>query len=87
MVSVSRLSQPSPDDGLPITIYDVIELSFVFNDNMYYPWVIEGFRMLNEQEIQALPPYFYEYFEGCPCPRCALRTTTGPGVVGGLMNA
>lgn len=86
MKSVSRLSRPCPKGLLPITIYDVIEVSYIFDDNMYYPWTVEGLRVLKEQEIQSLPPYFYEYFEGCPCPRCTVRATTGTGsgVVGGL---
>ena len=74
MKSISRLSQPCVVGTLPIANNAVGEISYKFDDNMYFPWVVEGLRVLGAKEIESLPPLFYEYYEGCPCPRCHKKT-------------
>jgi hypothetical protein len=70
MKSISRLSQPCVDGSLPFADNAVAEIVYRFDDNMYFPWVVEGFRVLGDKEIEGLPPFFYEKYEGCSCPRC-----------------
>lgn len=74
MKSISRLSRPLGDGDLPFGENRVTEITYRFDDNMYFPWVVEGFRILGDTEIEKLPPFFYEYFEGCSCPRCLEKT-------------
>lgn len=70
MKSISRLGQPCVDGQLPFESNAVAEIVYKFDDNMYFPWVVENIRILKEDEIANLPPFFYEYYEGCSCPRC-----------------
>ena len=35
---------------------------------MYYPWVVEHFRVLGQKEIEAYAPaFFYEFYGGSSC--------------------
>lgn len=79
--TISRLTQPHAGEAaIPIHSHDIFELTYRFNDAMFYPWVVEELRVLEKDEIANLPPYFYEYFQGCSCPRClshGAASTTG----------
>jgi hypothetical protein len=80
MKSTSRLSSCASGRSsvpLPIRTDDVMEITYQFDDTKYFPWVVQECRMLGRNEIEhALPPYFYQYFEGCTCPRCLSKSAT-----------
>ena len=66
LASISTIQLPSLAANCPVPSDAVVEITYKFNDNMYYPWVVEHFRVLEQEEIQAYSPAFsYEYYEGC----------------------
>lgn len=78
MRSVARLCQPTLVGALPFIGGDAVaEITFRFDDTMYFPWVVEAFRFLGDEEIESLPLFFYEFYEGCSCPRCNQRAAEG----------
>lgn len=68
--TVSRLTEMHAPGVLPLRNHDVVELTYRFHDTMFYPWVVEELRVLTDDEVDGLPPFFYQYYEGCGCPRC-----------------
>lgn len=63
-----------PHAALALRKEDLLEITYQFDDAMFFPWVVTGCRLLSSVEKeQELPPFFYQYFEGCPCPRCELK--------------
>jgi hypothetical protein len=59
----------------PLLREDLLEISYQFDATMFFPWVVTDCRLLAPGEREQLPlTYFYQYFEGCSCPRCALKT-------------
>ena len=47
----------------PIPSDAIAEITYKFNDNMYYPWIVEHFRVLEPHEIEAYSPaFFYEFY-------------------------
>lgn len=73
--TVSRLTEMHAPGMLPIRNHDVLELTYRFHDTMFFPWIVEELRVLTDDEVEGLPPFFYTYYEGCTCPRCADRGT------------
>ena len=69
--TISRLTKPHAGEAaIPIQNHDVVEVTYRFNDSMFYPWVVEELRMLRQDEIDDLPPYFYQVsFYVCVFPR------------------
>jgi hypothetical protein len=61
--------------ALPLRKEELLEITYRFDDTMFFPWVVTECRLLSTAEMeQGLPPYFYQFFEGCACPRCQFRT-------------
>jgi hypothetical protein len=60
--------------SLPVVAKNtLVEITYQFQDTMYYPWAVGGLRIMSDQEVADLPPYFCEFCEGCSCPHCASK--------------
>jgi hypothetical protein len=68
--SINRISDTSGNRGYPGQMGFVAEITYRFNDHMYYPWVVEEFRVIRGDEIDRFGDFIYEYYEGCSCERC-----------------
>lgn len=85
MKSISRISIQNPVDATtnttnsgtsgplwPIPNDLTVEITYRFDDTMYYPWKVEAMRVVQEDEMEYFSFLLYEHFEGCSCDRCLL---------------
>jgi len=73
ITSIATLRDPFSNNQGPVPNDAVVEISYKLDDHMYYPWVIESFRVLTQQDIEECSSpahFFYEFFKGCICHRC-----------------